>query len=83
MCDFKSFPKEIEHSSENKVISIFLKTFAFTFLFQFSLCLDYFFFILTMHILTKKIYFCKFANIIILFQEALQFKEAIIICCNR
>jgi hypothetical protein len=52
MCNFKSSPKEIEHSCENKVISIFLDFFVFT------------------------------SSKVILFQEALQFEEAIILCYN-
>jgi len=42
MCDFKSSPKEIEHSSENKVISNFLDFF----------CVHISFSILTLPILT-------------------------------
>jgi hypothetical protein len=37
MCEFMSSPKEIEHSSEKKVIFIFLDFFLFTLFFQFLL----------------------------------------------
>ncbi len=88
MCDFKSSPKEIEHSSENNAIFTFLDFFVFTFFF-FSIITLYS--LKKFHLLKKtlivhiKIFFfcfCRFVCKVILFQEALQFKEVIILCYN-
>ncbi len=59
ICQFRSFPKEIKHSSENKVNFFFLMKFLHSYHTQFNICS----------------FLYKFSSKIILFQEALQVRK--------
>jgi hypothetical protein len=85
MCEFKFSPSKIEYSNEDKVIFLIdflVCTIFFNFYFTYSNIIFIFFSKTFVHNLTFS-FVAKFSNKIILFQEALQFKEIIILCYSR
>ncbi len=86
MCEFKSFPKEIEYSSEDKIKKNFLDFFVFTYsliLILYNLTFSSFFFFNFYYASNLFFCFCLFFNKIILFHENWRINEAIILCYNR